>query len=156
MYHLNESVKSIWALGYFKKTVIYTLIVFLSESLIADDVFSWPLPYLYPTIGIFIIGLLLTAILPGIRFKRWRFDVRPEELFLERGIFTHIKTTAPYVRIQHLDVRQSIVERYLKLATLVVYTAGTKGADIVIPGLPVGYAYDLRDALNNYTKEDEV
>jgi membrane protein YdbS with pleckstrin-like domain len=94
--------------------------------------------------------------LPSIRYKRWKFDVRPQELYLERGIFTFIRTTAPYVRIQHLDVRQSILERYYNLATLVVYTAGTRGADIIIPGLPVDYAYQLRDSLNQYTKEDEV
>ena len=44
----------------------------------------------------------------------------------------------------------------MDLATLVVYTAGTRGADITIPGLPKDYAEALRDQLKNITGEDAV
>lgn len=157
MYQLNESVKTKWALGYLKSTFIYTIMAFAIEFLFIDDfITSWPLPYIWFTGIIFILGLLFVAFMPALRYKYWRFDIRPEELYIERGVFTRVKTTAPYVRIQHLDVSQGIIDRYLNLATLVVYTAGTKGADIVIPGLPDSYAYELRDSLNNFTKEDGV
>jgi len=42
------------------------------------------------------------------------------------------------------------------LGKLVIYTAGTRGADVVIPGLPIEYAEDLRDKLKNATIEDAV
>jgi membrane protein YdbS with pleckstrin-like domain len=157
MYKLNESIKTKWALTYIKSTIYYSILAFLLEWLIIDEFFvNWPLPYLSLVGGALVIGILITAIMPGIRYKYWQFDIRPEELYIERGVFTRIRTTAPYVRIQHLDVRQGIIDRYLNLATLVVYTAGTRGADIIIPGLPESYAYELRDSLNNFTKEDGV
>ncbi|MBE2188707.1 MAG: hypothetical protein IAE98_04495, partial [Candidatus Kapabacteria bacterium] len=34
--------------------------------------------------------------------------------------------------------------------------AGTRGADVTIPGLPIEYAEQLRDRLKNVTPEDEV
>jgi hypothetical protein len=42
------------------------------------------------------------------------------------------------------------------LSSLVVYTAGTKGADLVIPGLPHYYAQELQNKLKEYTIEDAV
>ncbi len=44
-------------------------------------------------------------------------------------------TSVPYVRVQHVDTTRGPVERAIGLASVVVYTAGTRGADITIPGL---------------------
>ena len=74
----------------------------------------------------------------------------------ELGIFTRIHTTAPFSRVQHIDVVQSILDRSFGLGKLVIYTAGTKGADLLIPGLPIQYAEYLRDYLKSYTQEDVV
>jgi hypothetical protein len=104
----------------------------------------------------FVIGIILTIAVPLLRYKFWRFEVREDEIYIERGILTRIKTTAPYRRIQHIDVQQSILERIAHLGKLVIYTAGTRGADVVIPGLPIEYAEDLRDKLKNATIEDAV
>ena len=41
-------------------------------------------------------------------------------------------------------------------AVLAFFVAGTRGADIVIPGLPLYYAEALRDRLKNYSPEDAV
>jgi hypothetical protein len=40
------------------------------------------------------------------------------------------------------------------LARLVIYTAGSRGADIIIPGLEVEFADQLRDVLKNVQNED--
>lgn len=94
--------------------------------------------------------------MPWLSYKYWAFEVRDDELYLERGVLTRVKTTAPYVRVQHLDVEQSVLERLFHLGKLVVYTAGTRGADLVIPGLPIEYAEQLRDHLKNITADDAV
>ena len=38
-------------------------------------------------------------------------------------------------RVQHVEVSQSWLERYLKLASLKIYTAGESGGDLKIRGL---------------------
>jgi membrane protein YdbS with pleckstrin-like domain len=50
-------------------------------------------------------------------------------------------------RVQHVDTRQGPIERALGLATVVVFTAGTVGAMVAIPGLRPGDADLLRDRL---------
>jgi len=157
MHELAPEIKSIWALAVFRRTLFLTIVAVLFEIFVQQEhIPNWPLDEYYLSGIIFLLGLTWMFIFPGLAHKHWRFDVREDELFLQRGIFTRVYTTAPYRRVQHLDVAQSILERTFGLGTLVVYTAGTRGADVTIPGLPIAYAEDLRDRLKNITNEDAV
>jgi len=62
-------------------------------------------------------------------------------------VFTQIRTEVPLVRIQHVDSRRSAFERLVGLASTVVYTAGSRGADVTIPGLTPTDADGLRKRL---------
>ncbi len=157
MYSLDPAIKIIWAVGIFIQFVFYTVVLaFLEFFVIPGNLNNWIIPKGMIAVCCFVIGIILTIAVPLLRYKFWRFEVREDEIYIERGILTRIKTTAPYRRIQHLDVQQSILERMAHLGKLVIYTAGTRGADVVIPGLPIEYAEDLRDKLKNATIEDAV
>ena len=157
MYSLDPAIKIIWAVGIFIQFVFYTVVLaFLEFFVIPGNLNNWIIPKGMIAVCCFVIGIILTIAVPLLRYKFWRFEVREDEIYIERVILTRIKTTAPYRRIQHLDVQQSILERMAHLGKLVIYTAGTRGADVVIPGLPIEYAEDLRDKLKNATIEDAV
>ncbi len=96
----------------------------------------------------------LTALFVGLgishavlRYRSWRYVVGDDALYLERGVLTQVRTEVPLVRIQHVDSRRSAVERLVGLASTVVYTAGSRGADVTIPGLTPDDASDLRQRL---------
>jgi membrane protein YdbS with pleckstrin-like domain len=89
------------------------------------------------------------------RYRRWVYQIREDSLYLERGVFVHRRTHAPYVRIQHVDTSRSPLERWLGLSTLVVYTAGSRGADISIPGLEPSEARDLQQRVKRLAIEAE-
>lgn len=157
MNKLSPQVKTLWSLSYLFRTVLFSVIVFVGEMLILDPVTDYlGLPFGVLSASVLFFGVVLSLIWPMLRYNKWGFDVRQEELFIQRGVITHVKTVAPFSRIQHLDVAQNPFERMMALATLVVYTAGTRGADITIPGLPKDYAEALRDQLKNITGEDAV
>lgn len=157
MYQLSPEIKSQWAISGVSRLIFFTLVAVLLEYfVISDHVHKWFLAdYIFSAL-VFCFFLLMLFIIPPLKYKYWKFDVRENEIYIERGVFTRIHTTAPYSRVQHIDVIQSILDRWLGLGKLVIYTAGTKGADILIPGLPIQYAEDLRDRLKNYTSEDAV
>ena len=69
------------------------------------------------------------------RYRNWMFDVHDDHLEIEYGVVWKVSVTVPYVRVQHIDTNRGPVERALGLATLRVYTAGSAGADLGIPGL---------------------
>ncbi|WP_284013927.1 PH domain-containing protein [Halobaculum litoreum] len=89
------------------------------------------------------------------RYRVWRFEVREDSLFIVRGVLTRVDTSVPYVRVQHVDTRRGPLERALGLASVVVYTAGSRGADITIPGLTPARAGELRERLRELATESE-
>ena len=86
----------------------------------------------------------------------WRFSLDDDALFLVRGVVTRTDTSVPYVRVQHVDTTRGPVERSVGLASVVVYTAGTRGADITIPGLRPERATELRERLRDLAGESEA
>lgn len=137
--------------------VIFTVLIFIAESLIRSKKGSGILPYGLLSLLFLVVATAWSLAIIRFRYISWWFEVRQEELYLERGVFNRIKTVVPYVRIQHLDVQQGIIERWFHLGRLVVYTAGSKGGEIVIPGLPFHYAEQLRDEFKaKILIEDEV
>lgn len=154
---LAPEIKIQWAISTLGKLIIYTLATFFLEYFFIDKYISnWFIFDYGLTLIVFLFYLTLVFILPPLRYKYWKFEVKEDEIYLERGIFTRIQTTAPFSRVQHIDVVQSILDRSFGLGKLVIYTAGTKGADLLIPGLPIQYAEYLRDYLKSYTQEDVV
>jgi len=86
----------------------------------------------------------------------WRFELQDDALFLVRGVLTRTDTSVPYVRVQHVDTTRSPFERSAGLASVVVYTAGSRGADIAIPGLRPERATELRERLRDLASESEA
>ncbi len=156
MNKLDPQVKAIWAFRIFLKFFFIGLIILLAEIIFVPSHWDFMPPSGVIGLSIIVLALLMALIWPPLMYRFWAFDIREQEMYIERGVITRIHTTAPYTRIQHLDVRQGVFERMFGLASLVVYTAGTRGADIEIPGLPRSYAEQLRDSLKNYSPEDAV
>lgn len=157
MYKLDPAVKTQWAIGVFTRTIFWVIFfAILDFFVLKNHVDNWIMPTGFLPVIIFLLGLINTFLYPYLAYKFWQFEIRDDEVFIERGIFTRIMSTAPFLRIQHLDVEQSVMDRILHLGKLVIYTAGTRGADLNIPGLPIEYAEQLRDHLKNVTNEDAV
>jgi membrane protein YdbS with pleckstrin-like domain len=119
------------------------------------DATSLPLPFGLSSLLVLVVtggsGLLAAR----LRYRYWRFALRSEELSLQYGVITRVDMIVPLRRIQHLDVSQNIFEREWDLGRLVVYTAGTKQNSVVIPGLPIDRAREMRDVIKQYVLEHE-
>lgn len=102
-----------------------------------------------PMLPVGVAGLLLVAGIAHalLHYRIWQYEVREDALYLERGVVTRVRTVVPFVRIQHVDTSRGPVERLVGLSTSVVYTAGSRGADVSIPGLEAERAEDLQGRL---------
>jgi membrane protein YdbS with pleckstrin-like domain len=105
--------------------------------------------------AVFVGFATLGVVLAVLRYRVWRFEVRGDSLYLERGVLTRVRTVVPFVRIQHVDTSRSPVERLIGLASTVVYTAGSRGADVSVPGLGPDDADDLRERLKRLAIRSE-
>jgi len=106
-----------------------------------------------PGVGAFVLALVVGVVHALLLYRTWEYQVREDALYLERGVFTHVKTVVPFVRVQHIDTSRDPIDRLLGLSSLVVYTAGSRGADVTIPGLTPTDAEDLQDRLKMLAKE---
>lgn len=112
---------------------------------------------LNPRFGAVLTGGLLVLVLGWVvlHHRLWVYQIRADAIYLERGVVTHVRTLVPYVRIQHVDTSRGPLERLLGLSTLVVYTAGSRGADVSIPGLEPEEARDLQQRVKELAIEAE-
>lgn len=96
--------------------------------------------------------LFLVLLLPTLRWRRWRYEIREEEVDLQRGIVWVSRTLVPLARIQHVDTRTGPLERRLGLATVVFFTAA--GAN-QIPELSAPVAGEVRDRIAELAREQD-
>lgn len=84
---------------------------------------------------------------PGARYRRLRYRVSDAGLEIESGIVWRTRSSLPRVRIQHTDISQGPIQRRYGVATLKLYTAGSRFTLIELPGLAHATAVALRDRL---------
>lgn len=94
-----------------------------------------------------VLGVAFALLWPPAHYESWGFQMRAADLLVRRGVLWRTTSVIPYARIQHVDVRHSPLERMLGLARLVVFTAGIRGAELTVPGVPAEEADVLRDRL---------
>ncbi len=106
--------------------------------------------------AIFAIGIILTIVWPVLQFRHWRFAVRGTDVFITRGVLWRTTSVVPHARIQHVDTHQGPLERAVGLASVVMFTAGTVGAAITVPGLAQAQAEELREWLAQLSGSDDA
>ncbi|ADB60704.1 membrane-flanked domain protein [Haloterrigena turkmenica DSM 5511] len=106
--------------------------------------------------AVVLLGLGLGIAYAVRLYRVWQYDVQSDALYLERGVLTFVETSVPFVRVQHVDTQFGPIERALGLSSVVVYTAGSRNADVRIPGLTPDRARDLQDTLRKLAVESEA
>lgn len=106
-----------------------------------------PLPFGVPALAVAALTVVNVLVVPPLRYRAWGFALRDTDLYLRHGVLFRNTSIVPHARIQHVDTRHGPIDRWLGLAELVVFTAGTRGAIIAIPALGRGQAESLRDHL---------
>jgi membrane protein YdbS with pleckstrin-like domain len=89
------------------------------------------------------------------RYMNWGFEIRDDHLYIEHGVIKKVYSMVPFVRVQHIDTDRGPIDRMLGLSTLRVYTAGSKGADIKVPGLDREEASELQKKLRDSAIDSE-
>ncbi len=96
--------------------------------------------------------VVLAAVVPDLRWRRWRYEIREDEVDLQRGIVWVSRTLVPLARIQHVDTQSGPLQRRFGLATVVFYTAAGPNQ---IPELSAPVAAQVRDRIAELTREQD-
>lgn len=137
----------------------FTLIHFL--GLMAAAVFTWLLPSPASIITSIIATILLCSFLwlffiwAPRSVKRKQYLLRELDINFQSGYLFWKMVSVSNNRIQHMEVSQGPIERRYGLATLVIYTAGTLGSELKIPGLILSKAQQLKSQLLSNINAEE-
>ena len=99
--------------------------------------FIFFLPFLF-SLWILLIGL--TVILPYLLIvipsswyysayiRNFSYKISGENILINHGVFTKIKATIPYSRIQNINIVNGVFDRMYNLSTVKIETAGSSSA----------------------------
>ena len=88
-------------------------------------------------------------------FKRKAYALREKDAMYRSGwIFRELKV-CPFNRIQHCSVHAGPLERRWGLASISLYTAGSEGSDLRIPGLTEASAATIREFIMQKVRTEE-
>ena len=103
-----------------------------------------------------VILLSLVIFLPHRRYAARGHALSSDRLRVVRGILFHSDTVVPFGRVQHIDVDRGPIERYYGLATLQLYTAGSHGDVVSLPGLAHEDALEMRETIRAHIKREAL
>lgn len=79
--------------------------------------------------------------------RRRGYALREHDIVQRRGLLVRRLQALPLVRLQHIETRSNPLERCFGLVRLACFTAGGRGADLLIEGLPAAQAELLKQQL---------
>jgi len=94
-----------------------------------------PIPKGLLGVAFFALTALPSLLMIGAQYRNWRFAVLGDEVTVMYGVLWKTVRSVPRKRIQHVDVHSGPIDRMFGLAQLSIYTAGSVGAVVAIPGL---------------------
>ena len=103
---------------------------------------------------VLLLGLVGLIVVPRRRYRAWAYLEREDELHIRHGLLIRVQTAVPFGRVQHIDVAQGPIERRFGLARLILHTAGTRSAEIPLPGLVQHEAEQMRDRIRSKIRQD--
>ncbi len=152
---LDPRVIVVWRLtGLITAAIATTVVAAIEYWVLARWGASFVTPGLLSGLVAFLI-LALSFAWPPLHYRFWRWQVQPDRVLIQRGVVWRSRSVIPRVRVQHVDTRTSPMQRWFGLSSLIIYTAGTRGADAEIPGLASEDAEALREELARLEELDE-
>ncbi len=137
---ISEQALTVWRISALMMTVIVLLVT--GGVTAAVILFDWPVFIIFAAVLVLILFAYLSIyLIPLIRWRRWRYEVREHEIELQHGVIFITRTLVPMVRVQHVDTKQGPLLRKYQLATVTVSTAATVHE---IPALQIEEAEELR------------
>ncbi|MDO4781755.1 MAG: PH domain-containing protein [Capnocytophaga felis] len=102
----------------------------------------------YYAVGVIFLIFLFVVIYFSISYKYKKYAFRQQDAIYKTGIVFQVTHIIPYVRLQHITIKQGWYAKRLGMATLCLYTASSNG-DISIPGLSLQEAERWKNFLLN-------
>jgi len=90
------------------------------------------------------LALIAIGVVATIRWWRFRYYLKGDELVVESGLFSLKRSTVPLERVQSVSTRQNLLHRMSGLVEAQVETAGSTGSEVSLTAVDMEVARSLR------------
>ncbi len=143
------------------KSMIAKRIIFILVLASAGSIYYFIQPYIelsFWRLSLIYLGIVLLAFVlifvAKAYFRRKKFKIAEKNVSFQEGLFYQKETVVPFARIQHIEIDEGPLERFFKIATLSIYTAGDSGRDLKISGLELVRAQEIKSYISNFIKDE--
>lgn len=146
--HIHPKAITAWRISAVLTTLFYLVMLIIYLIFVfTEDFPMWPA---WPgMLFVLMTGLFDIAIIPELRWRKWRYTIAESEIDLMRGVFIIKRTLIPVNRIQHVDTRQGPILRYFGLSSVTISTAATMHE---IPALDDETADNVRNHISKLAR----
>lgn len=150
-YKIAKDAVKAWRIhaGIFMILLWLAIIALLVFTIILDWYVTFVL--IAGAIGVIFVFLFIFFI-PALRYRRWRYEIFEQEIYIQHGILIRTRVLIPMIRVQHVDTEQGPILKKFRLATVSISTAAGKHE---IPALLEEDASHLRDRISTLARVDE-
>ena len=97
-------------------------------------------PWLPAAAGVLGVGVGVVVV-PDLRYRRWRYEIRDDEIDIRHGALAIRRTLVPMTRVQHVETRAGPLQSMFGLSSVIFHTAAGQNP---IPQLLDGEADEVR------------
>lgn len=101
------------------------------------------------------VWLSVNLILIHLSFPIRGYLIRNHDISYKKGLLSFRQVSIPYNRIQHVAIRQGMLEKAMKLASVKIFTAGGSSSDLIISGLKPEDAEQIKEFLSDKISNNE-
>lgn len=134
---INPAAKKVWMINGFIFSVIILAAVVAVTLLLYKSI--WIIS------GGIVLSLFITVISPLYEYKQWKYSINAEKVEIIHGIFIVQRTVIPINRVQHINIKQGLIQKHYDISGVEIFTAGGRHA---IEGLHSAVATQIADHLN--------
>lgn len=125
--------------------LILVAITFIIEPVFEIDLKTWWICVYIAAISLFYITAM---VITNLGFPVKGYALREHDIVYRTGYINHRIITVPFNRIQHTEIRQSMIARMLGISKLKIFTAGGHNSGLYIHGISPETAQQLKDFLS--------
>jgi len=152
--HISKKGLTVWRIhAAIESAIFFIVVVAMCTLSFYFDWSKWTYVICIPIWFAFVF--FGVSLFPKIRWNHWRYEVREQEIEIQKGLFIVKRTLVPMVRVQHVDTSQGPILKHYNLSSMSISTAATTHT---IPALPVEEADQLRVQISELARvaEDDV
>ncbi|MGB8194882.1 MAG: PH domain-containing protein [Chitinophagaceae bacterium] len=105
--------------------------------------------------GLWLLIIITSYWLSNKSFLRKAYAMREKDVMYRTGFIIRELHVCPFNRIQHCSVHAGPLERQYGLASISLFTSGSDGSDLKIPGLTEEKAAAIREFIMHKVRNDE-